>query len=116
MYRGPDLPFEVLDPIASPDVYGYRSKCEFTIGRNPDGERTVGFLLGLYRHGITSVLSPESCLHVPDVSKRIAKAMEDYVRESDYDVYDRVDKVGVWRTMMVKAQRTGDGKLWDDLY
>lgn len=65
-----------MDPIASPITRGYRTKCEFTIGKNPDGEPTVGFLLGLYRHGITSVHSPEDCLHVPDISKRIAKAME----------------------------------------
>ncbi|KAI8145156.1 S-adenosyl-L-methionine-dependent methyltransferase [Fennellomyces sp. T-0311] len=102
------LPFEVLDPIASPEINGYRTKCEFTIGRNPDGKPTVGFLLGLYRHGITSVLNPEDCLHVPEMSKRIANAMQDYVQSSEYSVYDRVDKVGVWRSMMVKAQKTGD--------
>ncbi|KAI7857787.1 S-adenosyl-L-methionine-dependent methyltransferase [Circinella umbellata] len=102
------LPFEVLDPIASPEINGYRTKCEFTIGRSPEGDPTVGFLLGLYRHGITSVLSPDDCLHVPDISKRIANTMQDYVRESEYPVYDRVDKAGVWRSMMVKAQKTGD--------
>ncbi|KAI9498733.1 S-adenosyl-L-methionine-dependent methyltransferase [Zychaea mexicana] len=102
------LPFEVLDPIASPEINGYRTKCEFTIGRNPESEPTVGFLLGLYRHGITSVLGPDDCLHVPDISKRIASAMQDYVRASEYPVYDRVDKVGVWRSIMVKAQKTGD--------
>ena len=70
------LPFEVLDPIASPEINGYRTKCEFTIGRSPEGDPTVGFLLGLYRHGFTSVLSPDDCLHVPDISKRIANAMQ----------------------------------------
>ncbi|KAI7884838.1 S-adenosyl-L-methionine-dependent methyltransferase [Lichtheimia hyalospora FSU 10163] len=102
------LPIEILDPIASPITRGYRTKCEFTIGKNPDGETTVGFLLGLYRHGITSVHSPEDCLHVPDISKRIAKAMENYVQSSEYTVYDRAEKKGVWRSLMVKAQRTGD--------
>ncbi|KAI9248559.1 S-adenosyl-L-methionine-dependent methyltransferase [Phascolomyces articulosus] len=102
------LPFEILDPIASPEINGYRTKCEFTIGRSPEGEPTVGFLLGLYRHGITSVLSPDDCLHVPDVSKQIASTMQEYVRHSEYPVYDRVEKIGVWRSMMVKAQKTGD--------
>ncbi|KAI8384413.1 S-adenosyl-L-methionine-dependent methyltransferase [Radiomyces spectabilis] len=102
------LPCEVLDPIASPEVNGYRSKCEFTIGKNLEGEPTVGFLLGLYRHGITAVLEPSECLHVSDTTKKLAKAMEEYVRASDYEVYDRAEKTGVWRCIMTKTQRTGD--------
>lgn len=69
---------EVLDTIQSPEINGYRTKCEFTVGRNLKGEPTVGFLLGLYRDGITAVLSPEECLHVPEKAKKIAKAMEVY--------------------------------------
>ncbi|KAI9310932.1 S-adenosyl-L-methionine-dependent methyltransferase [Dichotomocladium elegans] len=102
------LPFEISDIIPSPDINQYRSKCDFTIGKDPEGQPTVGFLLGLYRHGITSVLSPADCIHIPDRAKRIAKEMEDYIRASEYPVYDRCEKTGVWRSLMVKAQRTGD--------
>ncbi|KAG0168509.1 tRNA methyltransferase 2, partial [Apophysomyces sp. BC1034] len=102
------MPCEYLDIIPSPEVNGYRTKCEFTIGKNLADEPTVGFLLGLFRHGVTSVLAPSECLHVSDLSKKIAKAMEDYVRASSLPVYDRKEKVGVWRTMMTKTQRTGD--------
>jgi tRNA (uracil-5-)-methyltransferase len=42
--------------IPSPIQEGYRSKCEFTIGKSLEGEPTVGFLLGLYRDGQISVL------------------------------------------------------------
>ncbi|KAF7728548.1 tRNA methyltransferase 2 [Apophysomyces ossiformis] len=99
---------DLLDPIGSPTINGYRTKCEFTIGRNPDSEPAVGFLLGLYRDGITSVMDPKECLHVPEVAKRIAKAMENYVKASPYEVYDRGQRTGVWRTLMVKTQHTGD--------
>ncbi|KAF7724754.1 tRNA methyltransferase 2 [Apophysomyces ossiformis] len=102
------MPCPYEDIIASPNVNGYRTKCEFTIGHNLEGEATVGFLLGLYRHGVTAVLSPNDCLHVPDVAKKIAKAMENYVRASSLAVYDRTTKVGVWRTMMTRTQRTGE--------
>lgn len=102
------LPCEVLDPIASPEINGYRTKCEFTIGKNLDGEPTVGFLLGLYREGITAVLEPSECLNVSETAKQIAKAMGDYVRSSDLPVYDRIEKTGVWRTIMTKTQSTGD--------
>lgn len=102
------LPCEVLDPIPSPEINGYRTKCEFTIGKNLDGVPTVGFLLGLYRDGITSVLEPSECLNVSDTAKHIARVFGDYVRNSDLPVYDRVEKTGCWRTIMTKTQSTGD--------
>ena len=70
------LPCELLEPIGSPEVNGYRTKCEFTIARNMDGEPTVGFLLGLFKEGQTGVQEPSECLHVSDVSKKIATALE----------------------------------------
>ncbi|KAG1446029.1 hypothetical protein G6F56_009710 [Rhizopus delemar] len=100
--------YQILEPIQSPLTEGYRTKCEFTIGKNLKGEKTVGFLLGQYRDGVTSVLDPQECLHVSEKAKEIAKAMENYIRDSEYEVYDRVSKKGVWRTLMTKTQRTGD--------
>lgn len=102
------LPCEVLDPIESPVKFGYRTKCEFTIGYNLDREPTVGFLLGLYRDGVTSVLDPSACVNVPDIAKKIVACMNYYVKKSDLPAYDRADKTGVWRTLMTKTQSTGD--------
>lgn len=70
---------EILDTIQSPAVNGYRTKCEFTIGKNLEGKETVGFLLGLYRDGITAVLSSDECLHVPEKAKEIARTMEVFI-------------------------------------
>lgn len=67
---------EILDAIQSPLMNGYRTKCEFTIGKNLEGVKTVGFLLGLYRDGVTAVLGPDECLHIPEKAKQVAKAME----------------------------------------
>ena len=64
------------DIIQSTEINGYRTKCEFSIGKNLEGQPTVGFLLGLYKDGITAVLGPEDCLHVKKESKKIAQAME----------------------------------------
>lgn len=81
---------ELLDTIQSPVVNGYRTKCEFTIGKDLDGAPTVGFLLGLYRDGITAVLDPDDCLHVPEKAKEVAKAME--VKLDGYFVHaDKTD-------------------------
>jgi tRNA (uracil-5-)-methyltransferase len=106
-----DPPCQILDPIESPDIEGYRTKCEFSIGKNPLGEPTIGFLQGLYRDGLTNVLEPSESIHVPEISKQIVKSMQEYIRTSStLPVYDRVLKTGVWRSLMVKAQSTGDGK------
>ncbi|KAG2226720.1 hypothetical protein INT45_001067 [Circinella minor] len=102
------FPCRMEDPIPSPDINGYRTKCEFTIGKDLEGKPTVGFLLGLYKLGITAVLDPKDCLNVPDIAKRIASYMQDYIRESEFPVYDRVEQNGVWRTLMTKTQRTGE--------
>ncbi|OBZ86355.1 tRNA (uracil-5-)-methyltransferase A [Choanephora cucurbitarum] len=106
-----NVDYTVEDIIQSPLINGYRTKCEFTIGKDLTGEKTVGFLLGLYREGCTAVLDPEQCLHVSDTAKQIAKAMEDYVKDSKYDVYDRIAKTGVWRSIMTKTQKTGDNMI-----
>ncbi|ORE02819.1 S-adenosyl-L-methionine-dependent methyltransferase [Rhizopus microsporus var. microsporus] len=102
------LPCELLPVIGSPVLQNYRTKCEFTIGKNLNDEPTVGFLLGLYREGIVAVLEPDECLIVPETAKKIAKYMTDYISASDLPVYDRVEKKGCWRTIMTKTPSTGE--------
>ncbi|RUP50139.1 hypothetical protein BC936DRAFT_140227 [Jimgerdemannia flammicorona] len=102
------LPFKTLDTIPSPNTEGYRTKCEFTIGFDLDGNRTVGFLLGLYKDGVTAVLEPQECVHVGDAAKKVATAMQNYVRSSDLEPYDRTTKQGYWRSLLVRTQRCGE--------
>ncbi|KAI8646209.1 hypothetical protein BD408DRAFT_410383 [Parasitella parasitica] len=83
-----DMECEILDIIHSPAINGYRTKCEFTIGKNLQGKKTVGFLLGLYRDGIIAVLSPDECLHVPERAKEIAKKMEVIIYSTDETLVD----------------------------
>lgn len=65
-----------MEPIASPEINGYRTKCEFSIGTNLNDERSVGFLLGMYKEGQTRVQSPAELSNIPDVAKKIANGME----------------------------------------
>ncbi|ORX47174.1 S-adenosyl-L-methionine-dependent methyltransferase [Hesseltinella vesiculosa] len=104
----PGFPFGEMEVVASPEVDGYRTKCEFTVGKDLDGQITVGFLLGLFRHGIVNVLDPSETKNVPEIAKKIAANMQEYIRASEYPIYDREEKKGVWRTIMTKTQRTGD--------
>ncbi|KAG1471645.1 hypothetical protein G6F56_002004 [Rhizopus delemar] len=104
----PGMPCEMLPVIGSPQVNHYRTKCEFTIGRNLEGEPSVGFLLGLYRDGIVAVLESDECLNVSATANAVAKSMSDYVKASDLPVYDRTEKTGCWRTIMTKTPSTGE--------
>ncbi|CAG8523359.1 4890_t:CDS:10 [Acaulospora morrowiae] len=103
-----NLPFEVHTIISSPILEGYRNKCEFTIGKNHEGEKTVGYLLGAFKNGFNVVMGPEKSLNTGEVSKKIAVAMQEYVRGSDLDVYDRATKQGNWRLVCVRSQTCGD--------
>ncbi|KAG9300704.1 hypothetical protein G9A89_023502 [Geosiphon pyriformis] len=103
-----NLPCEFQKIIPSPITNGYRNKCEYTIGKNLEGQRTIGFLIGGFSEGITIVLEPQGLKHLDLTSFRIAQLMQDYVRESKYEVYDRKTREGYWRLLTVRTPTTGD--------
>lgn len=102
------IPCELKPAVASPILNNYRNKCEFTFGRDLDNKKTVGFLLGLYKQGITAVLNPQECLHVSEDAKRVAASMQKYLDNSEWDCYDRTTKQGNWRMVMVRTHSTGE--------
>lgn len=59
----------------------YRNKCEFLIGMGANGEdKTVGCRLGKYKGGTCAVVEPFDTIHIPDATKRVVKAFQDYIR------------------------------------
>jgi tRNA (uracil-5-)-methyltransferase len=110
------MPCPLLPTIPSPKTEGYRqdsklisrSKYEFTFGRDLEGEKTCGFLLGLYKEGVHAVLNPSELLHVSVEGKKIANMLQDYVKEQEYDVYDRIKQEGVYRTALVRTLGSGE--------
>lgn len=104
---------DILPIVACPDaaIDGYRNKCEFSFGRNRQGEPTLGFLLGLYANGITEIGSAQECVHVRPGSKRMVQWIEEYVRlHSKWEVYDRVKKTGNWRLVMIRHQQNEESE------
>lgn len=90
-----------MEPIkASPTIYGYRNKCEFSIAYDRDGRPAVGFLLGTYKDGIVVVENARDCVHVPAVLKQLASHLEAAVQASPLLPYDRESKAGFWRLML----------------
>ena len=91
----------------------YRTKCEFSFGRNSKGEPTCGFLLGLFKNGQVQRESSDECLNVSIRAKEIAKCMEEYIRTGkgkDLPTFDRVERKGFWRVLQVRTQiNTNEG-------
>lgn len=62
----------VVEPVLrSPVITGYRNKCEFTVGSNPETkEIVVGFRLGKYKEGIINVANVDDIPIVSDEVRR----------------------------------------------
>ncbi len=58
---------------AQPIQSGYRNKCEFTVGMDTETSRpVVGFRLSSYEAGDFTVVTAQSCIHIPQRMKDIA--------------------------------------------
>ena len=114
-----------LEPVfPSPVQRAYRNKVEFAIGRDSaTGEPRVGVTVGSIRSimldenskqtgasrsattGSVVVADPADAVNVPPVALAIAAATTRLIRASNLEskVYDRVQHVGVFRTVMVRT-------------
>jgi tRNA (uracil-5-)-methyltransferase len=93
----------VLPVRPSPTRFGYRNKCEFSVGPSPTGEaKCVGFRIGNYRDGNLSVGSADAVPNVPDSFKHVARVFQDYIRASPLDQFDLVSHHGVWAQLTVR--------------
>lgn len=99
------LPCE-LQSILSADVKeGYRNKCEFTIGKNTEGKRTIGFRLSSYAAGSTAVGPIDDLIHIPELMKSAVKLLEEFIHNSELDVFNPVDHSGNWRQLTARTTR-----------
>ncbi|ORX52878.1 S-adenosyl-L-methionine-dependent methyltransferase [Piromyces finnis] len=97
--------------VKSPVLTHYRNKCEFTIGHDFEGQRTIGFLLGLFREGVTVVLGIDECVHVPEKAKAVVKHFQEYIRKSDLDAFSRKGHKGFWRLLTTRFYKTGEDMI-----
>ncbi|KAI9030440.1 S-adenosyl-L-methionine-dependent methyltransferase [Hyaloraphidium curvatum] len=102
------LPCPLLDIVPSPIETHYRTKCEFSFGVDPWGKQTLGFLLGLVKDGYTADAS--ECLHVSEAALRIRSVMQEYADGHEWKAYDRIDKTGTWRLLVVKTFWSGENQ------
>ncbi|XP_008582755.1 PREDICTED: tRNA (uracil-5-)-methyltransferase homolog A isoform X1 [Galeopterus variegatus] len=90
----------------SPQQTEYRNKCEFLVGIGVDGEdNTVGCRLGKYKGGTCAVAAPFDTVHIPEATKRVVKAFQDFIRSTPYSAYDPETYSGHWKQLTVRTSR-----------
>lgn len=96
---------EQAEIVRAPTTKGYRNKCEFTIGKDADGRACVGFKLGLYRDGVTTIGDPSNCSHISAEMKAVVSAVQAVVAASPLPVWSSAVNgggSGFWRQLLVR--------------
>ena len=71
---------------SQPVKTGYRNKCEFSIATcSSTNQPVVGFRLGSYEEGEFTVVSADTCAHVPHRMKQLAKVRNGIVDLMSYN-------------------------------
>nr|XP_010920398.1 zinc finger CCCH domain-containing protein 24 isoform X1 [Elaeis guineensis] len=99
------LPCKFEGVLDSPVINGYRNKCEFSVGCSLQGKRTVGFMLGNFREGITAVEEPVNCPNISRISCKYASIFQDFLQSSVLPVWNRINNTGFWRQFTVREGR-----------
>ncbi|XP_004843346.1 tRNA (uracil-5-)-methyltransferase homolog A isoform X1 [Heterocephalus glaber] len=99
-------PLEGVRP--SPQQTEYRNKCEFLVGIGVDGkDNTVGCRLGKYKGGTCAVAAPFDTVHIPEATKQVVKAFQEFIRSTPYSAYDPETYAGHWKQLTVRTSRRG---------
>ncbi|XP_049721583.1 tRNA (uracil-5-)-methyltransferase homolog A [Elephas maximus indicus] len=99
-------PLEGVRP--SPLQTEYRNKCEFLVGVGVDGEdNTVGCRLGRYKGGTCAVAAPFDTMHIPEATKQVVRAFQEFIRSTPYSAYDPETYTGYWKQLTVRTSRRG---------
>ena len=86
----------------SPQLDGYRNKCEFAIGVNPENRKlTVGFKLDP-RSAAADVGPIEHLRHIPKHMKLVVHHLERYLRGTNYKHFDYQTGTGYWVSVVVR--------------
>ncbi|CAK9175108.1 unnamed protein product, partial [Ilex paraguariensis] len=99
------LPCNLEGILESPQVNGYRNKCEFSVGYSLQGKPTVGFLLGNFREGVTAVEEPVNCPNVSGIACKYAAIFQEFLQHSGLPIWNRLNNTGFWRQLTVREGR-----------
>jgi tRNA (uracil-5-)-methyltransferase len=66
--------------VRAPQLEAYRSKSEFSVGRDLQGRPAVGFLHGSFRDGVTAVGDASRCRHTGHAARAYAALLQRFLR------------------------------------
>ena len=92
--------------VGSPEVDGYRNKCNFAVGINPVGKQlTVGFRL---KPGVVHVGPVDHLKNISDKMKRVVARVEGFLRQLNFPPHDPSTSRGIWSELSVRLTKTGE--------
>ncbi|MDD2487336.1 MAG: 23S rRNA (uracil(1939)-C(5))-methyltransferase RlmD [Candidatus Gracilibacteria bacterium] len=98
--------------VASPEIYGYRNKVEFSFGKYISSKEQVhdDFRFGFHKQGeFDRIINCSYCVLADDEINEIFKEVDSFSRKSGLPTYDPFNHDGFWRHFVVrKAFYTGD--------
>ena len=89
---GAAAPFPAI--VRAPQLEGYRSKSEFSVGLDLGGRPAVGFLHGSFRDGVTAVGDASRCRHTSAAARGYAALLQRFLRGDGAGAVGGVGGVG----------------------
>lgn len=106
-----DPVIEIKPIIPSPNIDGYRNKCEFSIGSDSSGEIQVGNRVGSYISGCLQVEAPDELKMPPEKMKQTAKLFREFVRKSSLEVYNPVTYEGHFKQLTIRLHNNEEAMM-----
>lgn len=112
----------ILDVVACAEEYNYRNKMDFTFSakrwltrKEVESEAEIEnreFALGLHTPGAyEKVLDIKECHIHPKIGNQILELVRNYALENGLSAYDKRDKVGFLRELIIRYSGSNDGIL-----
>ena len=94
--------------VASPEVYGYRNKVEFSWGKYISARENMNekYRFGFHESGqFDRIIDCTYCVLGDDTINDIFKAFDDFARENRLPTYDVKTNIGFWRHLVIRRSK-----------
>jgi 23S rRNA (uracil1939-C5)-methyltransferase len=100
--------------VASPEIYGYRNKLEFSFGKYISAKEGIHdeFRFGFHKQGeFDRIIDCSFCVLASDSVNEIFQEVNRLSRASGIPTYDPKTAKGVWRHLVVREAKTTGQKM-----
>lgn len=100
--------------LASPEIYGYRNKLEFSFGKYISAKEGIhdDFRFGFHKQGeFDRIVDCDFCVLASDSVNEIFQEINTLARASGISTYDPRTNKGVWRHLVVREAKTTGQKM-----